>query len=127
MGGIVERGVEAETQVGHEFELEPGAEQLADAPTVALEGGEEGVLTSGYERAYENGGKSQVGGELHLDDGDAGMLEEVVGNVAMGKDGGELVAYQLAHPELALAWRLHNVRLTSSTRKHSITSPTRMS
>jgi hypothetical protein len=45
----------------------------------------------------------------------------------MGEDGGELVAYQLSHPELALAWRLHNVRLTSSTRKHSITSPARMS
>jgi hypothetical protein len=47
----------------------------------------------------------------------------------MGEDGGELMPYQLADPELALAWRpaAHSVRFTSSTRKHSMTSPTRMS
>jgi hypothetical protein len=47
----------------------------------------------------------------------------------MGEDGGELVTYQLADPELALAWRLaaHSVRFTSSTRKHSMMSPARMS
>ena len=94
---------------------------------MAVERGEEGVLASGYERAYVNGREPEVGRELHFDDGEAGMFEEVVGNIAMGKDGGKLVPYQLAHAELALAWRLHNVRFTSSTRKHSMTSSARMS
>src|SRR5262245_39063688 len=129
MGGIVERRVEAEAQVGHEFEIEPWGEKLADVAAVTLEGSEEGVLASGYERAYVNGGKSQIGRELHLDDGDTGMVDEVVGDIAMGEDSGNLMPYQLADPELALAWRpaAHSVRFTSSTRKHSMTSPTRMS
>ena len=56
-GGVVERRVEAEAQVGHEFEIEPWGEELAKMAAVTLEGGEEGILASGYERAYVNGGK----------------------------------------------------------------------
>ena len=61
MGGIVEGRVEAEAQVGKEFEVEPRRQQLAEMLAVAVERGEEGVLASGYEGRHVNGGEPEVG------------------------------------------------------------------
>ena len=59
--------------------------------------GEEGILASEHERAYVNDGKLRSA-ESCTSTMVTTVVDEVVGDIAMGEDGGELDAHQLADP-----------------------------
>ena len=104
---------------------------------VAIQGGSHNIDILAAQRHHIDCCQAQVGGHAHFRDGYHMAFDHGIMHFAASKQVGEHVPHQLAHPQLPLGepWvGLHSmmaghqrVRCTVSVRKHSITSPTRMS
>src|SRR5262249_58355729 len=80
---LVEALVEAEADVGGEFQIHLAGNDAAQIALVAFERGNHGLYVAPAERHHVDGRKSQVGAHAHLRHGDQVALEHGIVHLAL--------------------------------------------
>src|SRR2546422_5881004 len=100
--GFLETFVDPEPDLGSKLEIDSPRYFAPQEPLVALERVEHRVLVASAERHDIDRGEPQVCGHTHLGDGDDMALDHRIMHVAASEQLGKRMAYELAHPQLAL-------------------------